>query len=127
MVLANITRINFIPSSGILDTIFHQTWVRIAIFGLPRGGYFLTLIGLILLLIIALAAAAVIERLTGAKPGKLWVTFLITLLGAFVFTAYVSLPFEIILEGVSLIAAFVGAVVIGTFYVLIRNAVKGGK
>lgn len=127
MVLASVNKINFIPNSGILDTIFHQTWVRISIFGLPHGGYFLTLIGLILLLIIALAAAAVIERLTGAKPGKLWVTFLITLLGAFVFTAYVSLPFEIVLEGVALIAAFVGAVVIGTFYVLLRNAVKGGK
>jgi hypothetical protein len=124
---SSVTTVNFIPNSGILDLIFHKTWIAISILGFPADGYKLTLIALILLSIIALAAAAVIERLTGAKPGKLWVTFLITLLGAYIFEVYVNLPFEIVIEGVALIAAFVGAVVVGTFWVLIRNAVKGGK
>jgi hypothetical protein len=127
MVVANTSTVNFIPTNGILDLVFHQTDFTIRILGWPSGGYHLTLIGLIILLLIALAAAAVIERLTGAKPGKLLAAFLITLLGAFVFTAFVRLPFEIIMEGVRLVAAFLGAVVIGTFFVLIRNATGGGK
>ncbi len=127
MVLGTVYTINPIPSSGILGLIFIKTWIAISILGFPPDGYKLTLIGLIILSLIALAAAAVIERLTGAKPGKLWVTFLITLLGAYIFAVYVRLPFDIILEGVALLASFLGAVVIGTFYVLIRNAVKGGK
>jgi hypothetical protein len=127
MVLSTVYNINIIPNSGIFDLIFHQTWITISILGFPAGGYKLTLIALIILVILALGAAAVIERLTGAKPGQLLLTFLITLLGAYVFEVYVRLPFDIVIEGVALVAAFLGAVVIGTFFVLIRNAVRGGK
>jgi uncharacterized membrane protein YeaQ/YmgE (transglycosylase-associated protein family) len=127
MTLAGVTSINFIPNSGILDLIFHQTWLAVNILGWPGGGYKLTLIGLIIVLIIALAAAAVTEKLTGSKPGKMWVTVLITLFGAWLFQAYVLLPFDINLEGIRIIAAFLGAVVVAVFWVLIRNAVKGGK
>jgi hypothetical protein len=127
MVLSTVYHIDIIPTSGIFDLIFHQTWIAISILGFPANGYKLTLIALIILVILALAAAAVIERLTGAKPGQLLLTFLITLLGAYLFQVYVALPFDIIIEGVALVAAFLGAVVIGTFYVLIRNSVRGGK
>jgi len=127
MVLSTVYHIDIIPTSGIFDLIFHQTWIAISILGFPANGYKLTLIALIILVILALAAAAVIERLTGAKPGQLLLTFLITLLGAYLFQVYVALPFDIIIEGVALVASFLGAVVIGTFYVLIRNSVRGGK
>jgi hypothetical protein len=135
MVLAGITNINIIPDSGILDTIFHKTWLAINIFGVPDnctpqgsrgcGGYALTLIGLIIILIIATAAAAVTQRLTGAKPGGMLAIVLITLFGAWLFSAYVLLPFDVALEGVRLVAAFLGAVVVAVFFVLIRNQFKG--
>lgn len=135
MVLAGITPVNFIPNSGILDTIFHKTWLAINIFGVPSnctpqnaqgcGGYALTLIGLIIIIIIATAVAGITERLTGAKPGGTLVTVLITLLGAWLFSAFVLLPFDILMEGVRLVAAFLGALVVAVFYVLIRNQLKG--
>ena len=114
-------------ASGILDTIFHKTWLSISIFGVPADGYKITLIGLIIITIIAIAAAAITERLAGAKPGGLLAAILITLLGAWLFSVYVKLPYEIVLEGVRLIAAFLGAIVVAVFYVLIRKQVKGGK
>lgn len=127
MVLAGVTPVNIIPNSGILDLIFHKTWIAISILGIPPNGYKLTLIGLIIILIIAIAAAGVTERLTGSKPGGMLATVLITLFGAWLFSAYVLLPFDVSLEGVRLIAAFLGAVVVAVFYVLIRNQFKGKK
>lgn len=128
MVLANVVTVNFLPDSGILDTIFHQTWLAVNILGVPGGaGYKITLIGLIIVLIIASAAAAVTQGLTGAKPGGTLSTVLITLFGAWLFSAYVLLPFEVVLEGVRLIAALLGAIVVSVFYVLIRNQVKGSS
>ena len=128
-----------IPQSGILDTIFHKSWLAINIFGAPSnctpvnnvgcGGYAITLSGLIIIIIIALAAAAITERLAGAKPGGLLAAVLITLLGAYLFAAYVKLPpsLTFTLETVSLIPAFLGAIVVAVFYVLIRKQFKGGK
>ncbi|HEV7127907.1 MAG TPA: hypothetical protein VGN32_10745 [Ktedonobacterales bacterium] len=137
MTFAGVAPINIIPDTGILDTIFHKTWLAINVFGVPSactptnskgcGGYAITLIGLIIIIIIAAAATAIAERLTGAKPGGLLAGILITLFGAFLFSVYVNLPFEIILESVHLIAAFLGAVVVAVFYVLLRNQVKGTK
>jgi uncharacterized membrane protein YeaQ/YmgE (transglycosylase-associated protein family) len=137
MALADVVRFNFIPNSGFFDTVFHKTWIAINLFGLPSnctpkdsigcGGYALTLIGLIIIVIIATAAAAITQRLTGAKPGGLLAAVLITLFGAWLFSAYVLLPFDIIMEGVRLIAAFLGAVVVAVFYVLIRKQFQGGK
>jgi uncharacterized membrane protein YeaQ/YmgE (transglycosylase-associated protein family) len=114
-------------AGGILDTIFHKTWLAISVFGQPPNGYKITLIGLIIITIIALAAAAITERLAGAKPGGLLAAVIITIFGAWLFSAYVRLPFEIIMEGVRLIAAFLGAIVVAVFYVLIRKQFKGGK
>ena len=120
---------NFIPSSGILDTIFHKTWLAISILGVPPSGYKITLIGLIIITVIALAAAAVTERLAGAKPGGMLAAVLITLLGAWLFSVYVNMPgaLNFSLEGVRLIPAFLGAIIVAVFYVLIRKQFKGGK
>jgi hypothetical protein len=128
MVLANVVTINFLPTSGILDTIFHQTWLAINVLGWPGGnGYKLTLIGLIIVLIIAAAATATAERLAGAKPGGMLLAVLITLFGAWLFSAYVLLPFDILMEGVRLVAALLGAIVVSVFYVLIRKQLGGGS
>jgi hypothetical protein len=127
MLLANVVTVNFIPTSGLLDTVFHQTWLAVNILGWPGGnGYKLTLIGLILVLIIATVATGVAERLAGAKPGGMLVAVLITLFGAWLFQAYVLLPFEVVMEGVRMVAALLGAIVVAVFYVLLRKQVGGG-
>ncbi|HLZ21484.1 MAG TPA: hypothetical protein VKQ30_05115 [Ktedonobacterales bacterium] len=126
MVLA-IQNINFIPGSGILDQIFHQTWVTVSILGFPNKGYKITLIGLIIILIIALAANAITEKLTSRKVGGLFAAVIITLIGSAIFQAYVRLPFDFSLENIRIIAALFGAVVIAVFYTLIKGSVSGRK
>ena len=127
MVLASTVSVNIIPNSGILDLIFHQTWIAVNILGWPGdGGIKLNLIQLIIFAIIALAAVAVTERLTGSKPGGMAVAVIITIFGAWLFTHFVSLPVEIVVEGVPIIAALLGAIVVAVFYVLIRKQF-GGK
>lgn len=123
MVLA-IQNVNFIPSSGILNDIFHKTVFTIQIAGFPKTPYSLTLIGLIIILIIAIAANGITERLTSKKVG-LMTAVLITILGSALFAAYVKLPFDFSLEGVRIVAALLGAIVIAVFYTLLRG--KGGK
>lgn len=125
MLLADVQNLNFIPNSGILDTIFHQTWLEVSIFGFPPGGYRITLIGLIIVLIIAIAANGITERLTSKKVGGLFAAVIVTLIGSWLFSAYVKLPFDFSLEGVRIIAALLGAVVIAVFYTLLRG--QGGK
>jgi hypothetical protein len=125
MLLA-IQNINFIPNSGILDDIFHKTWLAVSVAGFPPNGYKLTLIGLIIIMIIAIAANGVTERLTGKKVGGMLLAVLITILGSWLFQAYVKLPFDFSIEGVAIIAALLGAIVIAVFYTLIRGA-AGGK
>ena len=58
MILAAIPNIEFIPHSGVWDSIFHQTWISLSILGTPSGGYKITLIGLIIIVLIALVAFA---------------------------------------------------------------------
>jgi hypothetical protein len=123
LLAATMQSFNFIPNSGILDTIFHQTWLRVAIFGFPQGGYQVTLIGLIILAIIALTANAVTERLTGKKVGMLG-AMIITIFGAYIFITYVKLPFDFAVEGIPIIAALFGAIVISVFYVLLKGQVS---
>jgi uncharacterized membrane protein YeaQ/YmgE (transglycosylase-associated protein family) len=125
MLLADVQNLNFIPNSGILDTIFHQTWLEVSILGFPAGGYRITLIGLIIVLIIAIAANGITERLTSKKVGGLFAAVIVTLIGSWLFSAYVKLPFDFALENVRIIAALLGAVVIAVFYTLIRG--QGGK
>ncbi len=124
MTLAAIPSYNFIPNNGILDDIFHKTWLAVSIFGIPRDGYRVTLIGLIIILVIAIAAMAITERLTSKKLGGLFAGVLVTLLGSWLFSVYVNLPFDFALEGVRIIAALLGAVVIAVFYTLIKGQVS---
>ncbi len=124
MTLAAIPSYNFIPNSGILDDIFHKTWLAVSIFGIPKDGYRVTLIGLIIILVIAIAAMAITERLTSKKLGGLFAGVLVTLLGSWLFSVYVNLPFDFALEGVRIIAALLGAVVIAVFYTLIKGQVS---
>lgn len=126
MVLA-IQNVNFIPKTGILDQIFHQTWLTVSVAGFPSGGYRITLIGLIIVLIIAIAANAICERLTSKKVGGLFAAVIVTLIGSWLFSAYVKLPFDFELENVRIIAALLGAVVIAVFYTLIRGQASGKK
>ena len=121
VLLSAIPNLNFIPTSGPLDQLFHQTWLAFAIFGVPAGGYKLNLIQLIIIVIIALGANAIAERLAGRKAGGLLLATLITVVGAALVQAYVKLPFDFALEGVRIIAALLGAVVIAVFYALIRG------
>lgn len=124
MALSAINNLNFIPSTGVLDTIFHKTVFTIQIAGFPKTPYRLTLIGLIIIMIIAIAANGITERLTSKKVG-LMTAVLITILGSALFAAYVNLPFDFSLEGVRIVAALLGAIVIAVFYTLLRG--KGGK
>jgi hypothetical protein len=119
VLLAAIPNLTFIPTSGPLDTIFHQSWLAFSVLGLPAGGYKLNFIDLIILLIIAIAANAITEQLAGRKAGGLLLATLITVLGTSLVQAYVSLPFDFALEGVRIVAALLGAVIIAVFYVLI--------
>ncbi len=126
MVLA-IQNVNFIPNNGILDQIFHQTWLSVSVLGVPRGGYRISLIGLLIVLVIAVAANAICERLTSRKVGGLFAAILITLIGSWLFSVYVLLPFDFALEGVRVIAALLGAIVLAVFITLIRGQASGKK
>lgn len=127
MILAAIPSINLIPNSGPIDQIFHQTWLEVSVLGAPAGGYRITLIGLLIIVVIALAANAITERLTSSKAGGLLVATIITIIGSILAATYVKLPFDFAIEGVRIIAALLGAVIIAVFYTLIRSQFKGKK
>ncbi len=128
MVLAAVSNFNFIPNSGPLDTIFHQTWLAVNVLGQPGGsGYRITLIGLLIVLVIAVAVNGITERLTSKKVGGIFAGVVLTIIGSYLFAAYVKLPFDFALENVRIIAALLGAIVVGVFYNLIRAQFKGGK
>ncbi len=127
LVLADIRNYSFIPTDGILDSIFHKTWLAISILGNPSDGYKLTLIGLLITLIIALTANFVTEKLTAKKVGSLFGATVVTIFGSWLFQTYVLLPFDFALEGVRIIAALLGAIVVAVFYVLIKGKVQKSK
>ena len=123
MVLANTTTIPIFPTSGFFHQLFHQTYIQVNILGLLGDGYRITLGGLIVILLIALAAGGVAEALAGEKLGKsIAPAMLITLIGAYIFTAYVKLPTEVIIEDIHIVAALLGAIVFGVFWVLLRRS-----
>ena len=127
-IFLTIPNLEFIPrNGGLLDTIFHKTAMTIIVAGYPRGGYSLTLIGLVIIAIIALAVNGITEKLTGKKVGSMTAAVLVTIIGSALATAYVLLPFDFALEGVRIIAALLGAVVIAVFYTLIRAQTSSGK
>ena len=121
--------IDIIPHQGILDLLFHQTWIAFKILGWPQGApIMINLIQLIILVIIALAALAVTERLTGSKPGGLVAGVVIVVIGTWLITRFVILPdgLGFSIEEVPIVAALLGGIVIAVFYVLIRKQF-GGK
>ncbi len=124
VLLAAILNLTFIPTSGPLDLVFHQSWRAFSVLGMPAGGYKLNFIDLIILLIIAITANGITERLAGRKAGGLLLATLITVLGSALVQAYVTLPFDFALEGVRIVAALLGAVVIAVFYVLLLGQVS---
>jgi uncharacterized MnhB-related membrane protein len=107
---------------GILKTIFVDTWISLSLFGQPANGFKLTLIDLIILALIALAVNAIAQWLTKQKIGNLWAGMVVTILGTFVILTFVHLPapLDFAIEDVAIIAALVGSIIIGVFYVLIR-------
>jgi len=108
--------------NGILKAIFIDTWVSLSLFGQPSNGFKLTLIDLIILALIALAVNAIAQWLTQQKIGNLWAGMTITILGTFVVLTFVHLPvpLDFAIEGVTILAALIGSIIIGVFYVLIR-------
>ncbi len=121
MITLATTTYTFIPDSGILDLIFHRTWFALSVLGEPSGGYGLTLIGLIIVALLAFTVNVIIERLTSRKTGGLARAVGFTLVGAFLVSAYVSLPFEIDVEGVRIITTLIGALIVGVFYNLLKG------
>lgn len=116
----------FIPNTGVLDQLFHKSALTISVFGYPNPPYSLNLVGFLIILVIAIAANTITERLTSRKVG-LFTAVVITILGTFLVSAYVTLPFDISVEGVRLVGALLGAIIIAVFYALIRGTVSSGK
>ncbi len=114
---------------GILKTIFVDTWISLSLFGQPAGGFKLTLIDLIILALIAFAVNAIAEWLTGHKIGNLLAGMVVTILGTFVILAFVRLPapLDFAIEDIAIIAALIGSIIIGVFYVLIRARTSSKK
>lgn len=124
--LAGIPNYQFLPT-GPTENLFQGTYLTVAINNVPAGGYKVTLIGLIIIIIIALAANAITEKLTSNRIGGLFGATIVTILGSYLTSAYVLLPFDFELEGVRIIAALLGAIIIAVFYTLTRQAMKPAK
>jgi hypothetical protein len=120
------TNLNFIPNDGgFLDLLFHQTRLTFQIFGWPKPAFSINLIQLIIILFLAFAINGATERLTGRKV-SLFAAVVITVIGSYLFATYVKLPFDFSLEGVRIVAAILGALIIAVFYTLIVGKGKGG-
>src|SRR5262252_7736326 len=107
---------------GILKTIFIDTWVSLSLLGQPAGGFKLTLIDLIIVALLAFAVTALTEWLTSQKLGNLFVGMVVTIIGALLVVMFVRLPapLDFAIEDVPIVAALIGAIVVGVFYVLLR-------
>ena len=115
---------------GILKTIFIDTWISISLLGQPAGGFKLTLIDLVIVALLAFAVTALIEWLTTQKLGKLFTGMVVTIIGALLMVMFVRLPapLDFAIEDVPIVAALIGAIVVGVFYVLLRaRTSRGGK
>ncbi|HLY30404.1 MAG TPA: hypothetical protein VKQ36_05220 [Ktedonobacterales bacterium] len=115
-----------VPMNGFFDTIFRQTSLTIRILGYPKGGFTINLIQLLIITVLAIAVNAIAERLTTKKVGGLFTAVLITILGIYLIEAFVHLPFDFAIEGVRILAALIGAIIIAVFYTLIRAQTSGG-
>lgn len=126
-VLAAVPSYNPIPTTGILNTIFYQTNLRVQVLGWPANGYYINLIQLIVLVVLAVVVNFVTERLTSKKPGGLVTGVILTVIGAYLLQTYATLPFDFAFEGVRIVASLLGAIIVGVFYTLIRAQFSGSK
>lgn len=117
---------SIIPSSGVMDTIFHKTDLSIQILGWPANGYHINLIQLIILVVLAVVVNFVTEWLTKSKSG-LVTGVILTVIGAYLLQTFAKLPFDFKFEGVLVIASLIGAIIVGVFYTLIRARFGGSK
>ena len=121
MVFATTIPNYLLPMNAFFNTVFRQTALTIKVFDVPKSGYTLNLIQLIILLILAVAVNAVTERLTSRRVGGLFLATIITIIGVFLIESFVSLHFDFAFEGIRIIASLLGAIIIAVFYTLIRN------
>ncbi len=96
-IFAAIPSFNIIPSSGIMNTIFHQTDLSIQILGWPAKGYHINLIQLIILIVLAVVVNFVIEWLTKSKSG-LVTGVILTVIGAYLLQTFAKIPFDFAFE-----------------------------
>lgn len=121
-VVAAVPSYDPIPHTGLLNSIFYLTNLRVQVLGWPANGYSINLIQLLILLMLAVVVNAVTERLTKKKPGGLATGVILTVIGAYLVETYVNLPFDFSFEGVLIVASLIGAIIVGVFYTLIRGA-----
>ena len=115
---------------GILKTIFIDTWISISLLGQPAGGFKLTLIDLVIVALLAFAVTALTEWLTGRKIGNLFAGMVVTIIGTLLVLMFMRLPapLDFAIEDVPIVAALIGALIVGVFYVLLRaRTSSGGK
>jgi drug/metabolite transporter (DMT)-like permease len=110
-----------LPLNGFADTLFRGTWIQVSVLGYPSGGYRVTLIGLLVLGVLAFAVNGIVERLTGRKFGNTFATLLLVILGALLVGVFVLLPFDFAIEGMRIIASLLGALVVAVLVVLVRH------
>jgi hypothetical protein len=115
---------------GILKTIFIDTGITFTILGQPAGGFHLTLLDLLIVALLAFAVTAITEWLTGRKIGNLFAGMLVTIIGALLVLMFVHLPapLDFTIENIAVVAALIGATIVGVFYSLARarTSSRGG-
>jgi uncharacterized membrane protein YeaQ/YmgE (transglycosylase-associated protein family) len=121
-VVAAVPSYDPIPHTGLLNSIFYLTDLRVQVLDWPANGYSINLIQLLILLMLAVVVNAVTERLTKKKPGGLLTGVILTVIGAYLVETFVNLPFDFAFEGVLIVASLIGAIIVGVFYTLIRGA-----
>ena len=114
---------------GILKTIFIDTAVTFSVLGQPAGGFHLTLLDLVIIGLLAFAVTAITEWLTGRKIGNLFAGMLVTIIGVVLVLMFVRLPapLDFAIEDVAVVAALIGAIIVGVFYVLLRARTSSGR
>ena len=109
--------------NGFFDLLFHKTSISIQVFGQPNPPFGINLIQFIIVLLLAFVINGLTERLTGRKV-SLALAVIVTLIGSWIFSTYVNLPFDFAIENVRIIAALLGALIISVFYTLIVGKSK---
>jgi uncharacterized membrane protein YeaQ/YmgE (transglycosylase-associated protein family) len=122
-------QLQFLRDGGILQNTFLNTSITLKLFGLPAGGFTLTLIDIIILVLIAYLVSYISEKLTGKKLGGTFKATIITLIGTFIILTFARLPGALgfAIEDIQIIPALLGAIIIAVFYTLIRAQLQKGK